>query len=78
MIEIPDLQPFHLAIQVRSLSEAREFYGSLLDCPEGRSSEYWVDFNLFDHQYTKKTLLGHVFLIKLLFNLNRFWFSFFS
>jgi|TARA_B100000029_G_C17403337_1_gene897891 hypothetical protein len=50
MIHSPDLQPFHLAIQVRCLSEAREFYGSLLDCPEGRSSEIWVDFNLFGHQ----------------------------
>lgn len=44
------LNPFHLAIQVRDLSEAREFYGSVLDCPEGRSSENWVDFNLLGHQ----------------------------
>ena len=45
-----NLNPFHLAIQVRDLSEAREFYGSILECPEGRSSENWVDFNLCGHQ----------------------------
>ncbi len=44
------LTPFHLAIQVRDLAEARDFYGSKLGCPEGRSSEEWVDFNLFGHQ----------------------------
>lgn len=42
--------PFHLAIQVRDLAEARRFYGGLLGCPEGRSSEAWVDFDLFGHQ----------------------------
>lgn len=44
------LTPFHLAIQVRDLAEAREFYSKLLGCPEGRSAETWVDFNLFGHQ----------------------------
>lgn len=42
--------PFHLAIQVRDLNEARQFYGTLLGCPEGRSSDSWIDFNLFGHQ----------------------------
>lgn len=42
--------PFHLAIQVRELEEARAFYGGLLGCPEGRSSDTWIDFNLFGHQ----------------------------
>lgn len=42
--------PFHLAIQVRDISEARQFYGSLLGCCEGRSADTWVDFNLYGHQ----------------------------
>ncbi len=41
---------FHLAFPVRDLSEARAFYGDLLGCPEGRSSEEWVDFDFFGHQ----------------------------
>ena len=45
-----DLRPFHLAIIVQDLDVAREFYGELLDCPEGRSAAGWVDFNLFGHQ----------------------------
>lgn len=44
------LQPFHLAIKVRDLTRAREFYGALLGCPEGRSADTWVDFNLYGHQ----------------------------
>ena len=42
--------PFHLAFPVRDLAEARAFYGDLLGCPEGRSSEDWVDFDFFGHQ----------------------------
>jgi extradiol dioxygenase family protein len=41
---------FHLAFPVRDLAQAREFYGGLLGCEEGRSSDTWVDFNLFGHQ----------------------------
>jgi extradiol dioxygenase family protein len=41
---------FHLAFPVRDLSEARAFYGDLLGCPEGRSSDEWVDFDFFGHQ----------------------------
>jgi extradiol dioxygenase family protein len=44
------LTPFHLAIQVRDLEEAREFYGNKMGLPEGRSSEHWIDFNLLGHQ----------------------------
>ncbi len=44
------LAPFHLAIPVTSLAKARSFYGDLLGCPEGRSSEDWVDFDFFGHQ----------------------------
>lgn len=41
---------FHLAFPVRDLAEARAFYGDLLGCPEGRSSDTWVDFDFFGHQ----------------------------
>lgn len=41
---------FHLAFPVRDLVEAREFYGNVLECAEGRSSSHWIDFNLFGHQ----------------------------
>jgi extradiol dioxygenase family protein len=44
------LLPFHLAFPVHDLGEARAFYGGLLGCPEGRSSDTWVDFNLYGHQ----------------------------
>ena len=42
--------PFHLAFPVTSLANARSFYGGLLGCPEGRSSQDWVDFDLYGHQ----------------------------
>ena len=42
--------PFHLAFPVHDLDEARGFYGGVLGCPEGRSSESWVDFDFFGHQ----------------------------
>jgi extradiol dioxygenase family protein len=44
------LRPFHLAFPVRDLAEARAFYGGLLGCGEGRSSDEWVDFDFFGHQ----------------------------
>jgi uncharacterized protein len=44
------LTPFHVALQVRDLAEARRFYGGVLGCAEGRSSHDWVDFNLYGHQ----------------------------
>jgi len=46
----PVLAPFHLAFPVTSLAKARAFYGELLGCPEGRSSEEWVDFDFHGHQ----------------------------
>ena len=45
------LTPFHIAVQVRDLQEARDFYGAALGLPEGRSSEQWIDFNMFGHQF---------------------------
>jgi extradiol dioxygenase family protein len=41
---------FHLAFPVDDLEKAREFYGGVLECEEGRSSGHWVDFNLYGHQ----------------------------
>jgi extradiol dioxygenase family protein len=41
---------FHLAFPVRDLAEARAFYGGLLGCREGRSSDAWVDFDFFGNQ----------------------------
>jgi len=41
---------FHLAFPVNDLAAAREFYGGVLGCNEGRSSENWIDFDLFGHQ----------------------------
>lgn len=42
--------PFHLAINVDDLEEARAFYGGVLGCAEGRSTDTWVDFDFFGHQ----------------------------
>ncbi|HTV22611.1 MAG TPA: VOC family protein [Polyangiaceae bacterium] len=44
------LPPFHLAFPVHDLAAARQFYGALLGCPEGRSSSEWVDFDFYGHQ----------------------------
>lgn len=41
---------FHLAFPVHDLAAARDFYGGVLGCPEGRSSDLWIDFDLFGHQ----------------------------
>jgi len=45
------LTPFHVAVQVRDIDEARHFYKEILGCAEGRSDVEWVDFNLYGHQY---------------------------
>lgn len=42
--------PFHLAIPVDDLDKARAFYGELLGCGEGRSSDHWIDWNFYGHQ----------------------------
>ena len=41
---------FHLAFPVHDLAAARDFYGGVLGCPEGRSSDHWIDFYLYGHQ----------------------------
>ncbi len=47
---MPSPALFHLAFPVHDLAAARRFYGELLGCPEGRSSESWVDFDFHGHQ----------------------------
>ena len=42
--------PFHLAFPVHDLAAARAFYGDLLGCAEGRSSDEWIDFDFHGHQ----------------------------
>lgn len=42
--------PFHLAFPVRDVEEARRFYVDVLECEQGRSSDRWVDLNLYGHQ----------------------------
>ncbi|PYG26505.1 VOC family protein [Pelagimonas varians] len=44
------LTPFHLAYNVTDLEATREFYGTVLGCKEGRSTDTWVDFSFFGHQ----------------------------
>ena len=44
------LRPFHLAFPVRDLAEARAFWGGTMGCPEGRSSDTWIDFDFYGHQ----------------------------
>lgn len=58
---------FHLAFHVTDLNQARRFYGDLLGCQEGRSTDTWVDFDFFSHQISlhlgepfKTSLTGHV------------------
>ena len=41
---------FHLAYTVSDLESTRKFYGDLLGCKEGRSTESWVDFDFFGNQ----------------------------
>ena len=50
---------FHLAYHVDDLEAARAFYGGVLGCNEGRSTDTWVDFNVFGHQISLH--LGPVF-----------------
>ncbi len=44
------MRPFHLAFPVDDLAAARRFYGEVLGCAEGRSSDSWIDFDLYGHQ----------------------------
>jgi extradiol dioxygenase family protein len=45
------LPRFHLAMPVDDLNAARVFYGEVIGCEQGRSSDSWVDWNLRGHQF---------------------------
>lgn len=45
-----ELRPFHLAVPVRDIAESRAFYGGVMGFSEGRSSEEWIDWNMYGHQ----------------------------
>lgn len=45
-----ELRPFHLAIPVKDIDEARQFYGQTLGFSEGRSAEQWIDWDFYGHQ----------------------------
>jgi extradiol dioxygenase family protein len=45
------ITPFHVAVPVYDLEEARKFYKEILGCEEGRSTDQWVDFNMYGHQF---------------------------
>jgi extradiol dioxygenase family protein len=55
---LTELTPFHIAFPVDDLDAARSFYGGLLGCEEGRSSDQWIDFNLYGHQIVAHLKLG--------------------
>lgn len=44
------MRPFHLAFPVDNLERTREFYTKILGCKEGRSSDRWIDFDMYGHQ----------------------------
>ena len=46
-----ELRPFHLAVPVKELASARAFYRDVMGFEEGRSSNKWVDFNFYGHQF---------------------------
>jgi extradiol dioxygenase family protein len=54
------MPPFHIAFAVDDLDAARAFYGRVLGCPEGRSADHWVDFNLHGHQIVAHLAPGAV------------------
>ncbi len=41
---------FHFAFFVNDLDATRKFYGQVLGCAEGRSTDSWVDFDFFGNQ----------------------------
>lgn len=45
------LSRFHLAMPVDDLAAAAEFYGEVLGCDRGRSSDRWIDWNMHGHQF---------------------------
>jgi extradiol dioxygenase family protein len=54
------LRPFHLAFPVHSLESARAFWGETMGCPQGRSSDEWIDFDFYGHQIVAHLAPGAV------------------
>ena len=52
------ISPFHIAFPVDDLDAARRFYGEVLGCEEGRSSDHWIDFNMYGHQIVAHLVEG--------------------
>ena len=52
------IRPFHLAFPVHDLDDARRFWGGTMGCPEGRSSNEWIDFDFFGHQIVTHLVPG--------------------
>lgn len=48
-------EPFHFSFFVRDLASTRRFYGEILGCREGRSTDEWVDFDFFGNQISAHT-----------------------
>ncbi|MCP3139436.1 VOC family protein [Pyxidicoccus xibeiensis] len=44
------IKDFHLAFPVSDLASARAFYSGVIGCPEGRSTDHYVDFDFYGHQ----------------------------
>ncbi len=55
---VTNLQPFHLAVPTHNLTEARKFYGEFLGFEEGRSTDSWIDWNFFGHQFVTHLKVG--------------------
>lgn len=55
-----EVTPFHIAFPVDDLDAAREFYGGVLGCEEGRSSDQWIDYSLYGHQIVAHLKPGYV------------------
>ena len=51
-------RPFHLAFPVHDLAVARDFYAGVLGCREGRASDEWIDFDLYENQITVHLVPG--------------------
>lgn len=64
---------FHLAFQVHDLSEARAFYGGMLGCLEGRSTDTWVDFDFLVTRF--HCILANHFLSPIQAKSGTIWFQ---
>jgi len=51
--------PFHVAVPVNDLSACRQFYTEVIGCTVGRTSNEWVDLNLFGHQFVLHYKANH-------------------